>query len=178
MLVIPHPPGGRPDWNFSYGEDAFCSQSCPVSYGGRLHLENSLLPFSFLYSLSFLFSSAFLPPSLSSWLGSLWPFGHFSDPGPCGFGRSSFPHMHWPVRLPPPGVFSGKEAGGVLYCQQQQPGALVKEALLLLHWAEDHLLLLKAEHLAGTLNITTDWLSRQQLSKMEWQLHPEVFQSW
>lgn len=94
-----------------------------------------------------------------------------------GVGDPLFPTCTDQCASPPPGVFSGKEAGGVLYCQQQQPGALVKEALLLLHWAEDHLLLLKAEHLAGTLNITTDWLSRQQLSKMEWQLHPEVFQS-
>lgn len=52
---------------------------------------------------------------------------------------------------------------------------LIQEALLLRLWVEENLLSLKVEHLAGTSDIAADWLSRQQLCEMEWQLYPEVF---
>lgn len=38
---------------------------------------------------------------------------------------------------------------------------LVKEVSLLPHWAEEHLLLLKAVHLQYTAKITANWLSCQ-----------------
>lgn len=54
--------------------------------------------------------------------------------------------------------------------------ALSREASLLFAWAEDNLLSITAEHLAGLENEEADWLSRQRLTESEWQLNPAVFQ--
>ncbi|XP_061480325.1 uncharacterized protein LOC133383498 isoform X1 [Rhineura floridana] len=48
-------------------------------------------------------------------------------------------------------------------------------ASLIFVWAEQHLQSLKAEHLRGILNVTADWLSRQQVFPGEWKLHPAIF---
>lgn len=42
-------------------------------------------------------------------------------------------------------------------------------------WAERHLQAIRVEHLAGVSNAMADWLSRQHLLEVEWQLNPEVF---
>ncbi|XP_013926580.1 PREDICTED: cyclin-dependent kinase 12-like [Thamnophis sirtalis] len=51
----------------------------------------------------------------------------------------------------------------------------MKEAQLRLSWAEEHLLSIRAEHIAGTDNVTADWLSRSQVDHAEWELHPTHF---
>lgn len=53
---------------------------------------------------------------------------------------------------------------------------LMKEVILLLLRAEEILLSLRAEHLAGEVNTYSNWLSRQQLNYYEQQLNPSVFQ--
>lgn len=53
--------------------------------------------------------------------------------------------------------------------------SLMREAFFLFTWAEQSLLSVRVEHLAGIQNVAADWLSRQQLSDIEWRLHRQIF---
>lgn len=44
-------------------------------------------------------------------------------------------------------------------------------------WVEENLASLRAEHLVGIQNVSSDELSRQTIQEAEWQLKPKVFQA-
>lgn len=53
--------------------------------------------------------------------------------------------------------------------------SLMFEAELLLNWAERYTLSMKADHISGVANVRADWLSRETIDPVEWQLHPLLF---
>lgn len=53
--------------------------------------------------------------------------------------------------------------------------ALHKVAAAIITWAEDHLVAIWVEHMAGVDNAAADWLSRRWIMEIEWQLNPRVF---
>ncbi|XP_049321018.1 uncharacterized protein LOC125781314 [Astyanax mexicanus] len=57
-------------------------------------------------------------------------------------------------------------------CTRSLPALRLARSILT--WANHRLASLRAIHLAGTLNLTADFLSRQRLDPGEWCLHPDV----
>ena len=65
----------------------------------------------------------------------------------------------------------------IWYCNKQGGvGFWTLWALHLWNWVERQSIFLAAQHLAGTLNVRADKLSRHCLADHEWRLHPKVAQ--
>ncbi|XP_070805019.1 uncharacterized protein [Pituophis catenifer annectens] len=52
---------------------------------------------------------------------------------------------------------------------------LMEESFRLGKWAEQHLLSIRADHIAGSENTQADFLSRTEVDNSEWQIHPDIF---
>lgn len=81
----------------------------------------------------------------------------FTGPHPSSDGQYFREGLHQPT-------------GGTRSC------GLMKEATLLILWAEDHLGSIRAEHLPGVANQEADWFSRQNIIEGDRSLHPQVFE--